>query len=171
MIDISSQIFWNKIAYHQKELNILYYKLGQLDILEQINILKYAFSIDDEANVWKYILKREPIDDRNNDRGLTKGLFDIILEAAIYPGNYELDAQAIINALVIDFPSYIELIYADSLKYLNEADKTSDYEIYQRVGNLLFDIKSTHLEEFLKRCREHESPDIREIDEDWDVEV
>ena len=69
--------------------------------------MKYAFSIDDEANVWKHLLINEPLQYRNSDRGLTKGLFEIILETAVFPGNHELDAQAILETLVIDSPEYM----------------------------------------------------------------
>jgi hypothetical protein len=57
-----------------------------------MNILKYAFSIDEEAHVWKHLLINEPLQYRNSDRGLTKGLFEIILETAVFPGNHELDS-------------------------------------------------------------------------------
>ena len=168
MIDQSNQELWDLMSFHRKELNILYYRMGQLSVESQINILKYAFSIDDEANVWKYLLKSEPIESKNVPRDLTKGLFQVILETRLYPGNYELDAQLLLNALIRDFPDYVKNIHSSYEKYLDEADKDSDYEVYQRACDLLIDIKSDHLDEFLKRCREHESPDIREIDEDWD---
>ncbi len=162
--DKPNNLLWGKFSQSQKELDILYFKICQLGIQEQIDVLQYAFSIDDEANVWRYLLKVEPVDYRKSQRSLTKGLFTIILEAAIFPSNYELDAQALIIALAKDFLNYRDAIYSNALQYLDEADNTSDYEIYQRVYDLLVEIKSEYLEEFLKRCREHKSQDIRDID-------
>lgn len=168
MIKSEHQVLWDSMRHHQSELSKLRYKMRQLSIEDQIEILKHAFLIDDGINAWDYLLKVEPINFRGSDRQLTKGLFDIILGSAVLSSKNELDAQELLTALVIDFPKYKELIYSALLLHLDEADRTSDYEVYQKTCDLLIDIKSDRLDEFLKRCREHENPEIRDIDEDWD---
>lgn len=163
----SNNLLWDSIKSHEKELEILRNKLSQLSLQEHLDVLKYAFLIDDEANVWKHLLINEPLDFRNIDRSLTKGLFEIILDAAVYPGTHELKAQKILEVLVLDFPNYRELIYSSSKVHLDKADEACDFEVYERICNLLIGIHNDRLDEFLKRCRNHECAEIREIDEDW----
>ena len=134
MTDSANRSLWDKISEQKKELGILNYNLGQLDINEQIQVLKYAFSLDEEKYILDHILSVEPTSYTKGQRSLTKGLFESILEAAIYPGNYELEAQELIIALARDFANCKEIIYLQCLKHLDEADKSSDYEVYQRVG-------------------------------------
>jgi hypothetical protein len=157
---------WDQISQHQKALSILRYKLRQLPIEQQIATLKYAYAIDDEKFVLEFILRTEPVDFRQSKRELTIGLLDQVVSGAVFPGTNEFAAQKLLVGLVNYFPRYDDVIYKKCLTHMDEADIDSDYEVYQRVYNLLIDVKSDHLDNFVERCSNHESPDIREIVED-----
>ncbi len=141
--------------------------MSQLPIDEQIKILKYAYSKDEEKFVLEHILRVEPVDFSKSERKLTKGLLEVIVSGAVYPGNNEQDAQRLILALTNYYPEYNEVIYSICVDHLNEADESDDYEVYSRVFGLLVDIQSDDLRLFVKRCLEHNSPDIQEIVEGW----
>lgn len=58
MTDSANRSLWDKISEQKKELGILNYNLGQLDINEQIQVLKYAFSLDEEKYIGSYFKRR-----------------------------------------------------------------------------------------------------------------
>ncbi|MDG1333578.1 MAG: hypothetical protein P8P74_14675 [Crocinitomicaceae bacterium] len=161
-------VLWDEISQLRKELDILRYKFAQLDIKEQIETLKYAYSIDNEKYALEQIMHLEPVGYRKSERKLTRGLIEILVSGAVYPGHNEIESQKLLIELAKDNPESAEIIYQKCLKHLDDADEACDFEVYERVRNLLIDVNSDRLNAFRQRCREHKCPDIREVDEDLD---
>ena len=75
----SNVFLWEGFKNAKKELNINGFKIRQLKIKEQIDILEKALKNGDESEVFYFILNTEPIDYKISNRELTIGLLDFLL--------------------------------------------------------------------------------------------
>ncbi|MGD1842307.1 MAG: hypothetical protein ACFB0B_15635 [Thermonemataceae bacterium] len=157
---------WVDYIEAQKRIDICLFKIRKLPIDEQIEILDFAFKQGNEREALLYIHKVEPVGFKNSERELSKALLDMIISIATHPSNYEIEAMDLLIELSVNFEEYRDIIYNQTMPYLNEADKDSDYEVYQRVYDLLQSMESKKIQEFISRCKNHSSEEIKAIVEE-----
>lgn len=144
---------WSSLVEAKKKVDIYTYRIRQLSIEQQISILEKAFKEGQEKEALIFIRTVEPIGFANSNRLLTKGLLDMIVSIATFPGNNESDAMLLLLELLKYHPQDSYVIERLEKKYLDEADISLDYEVYIRVGELFSHIDKNLFDSFLLRLR------------------
>lgn len=163
MEEKSNNHLWTNFVQVQRQVEKSLYKIRQLSIAEQTALLAKAFEQKQEREALMYMLEAESIDFNLSKRELSKNLIDQLIDVAIMLDRNTKDAMDLLLAIVKYFPDYEKKIRISMIKYLNEADETDDYEVYQRVGYFLNKVNSPYNAIFLGRCSNHHCSDINKV--------
>lgn len=154
---------WDGFLQAQKSLQIAIWRIRSLSISDQLSILGKAIADGNKAEAIFFVSYVEPIGYSVSDRSLTKGLLKELIEIAVFPGSLDLDAQVMVFELVKNFPECGNQVTNLAIVHLESADKNSDYEVFMRVGKLLYKTGSHYFNTFLERCKNHSSSEVNEL--------